>query len=108
MWWTVPAQEMLLCNLPGAGGPEGAEPKPRDQREPPTAGGTPEDKSVAHETTKHTAANHKPAWWARMKKDENKPIRTKNLKGSEKRINDERKSEEKRGNDEVHKEKICR
>ena len=51
-WWTVPAQEMLLCNLPGAGGPGGAEePEPRDQREPPTAGRTPEDRLVAHDAT---------------------------------------------------------
>lgn len=35
---TVPAQEMLLCNLPGAGGPEGALPRPRDQRGPHTRG----------------------------------------------------------------------
>lgn len=50
-WWTVPAQEMLLCNLPGAGGPGGAVPIPREQREPPTAGEVPEDRSVAHEAT---------------------------------------------------------
>lgn len=51
MWWTVPAQEMLLCSLPGAGGPGGAEPEPRDQREPSTADGTPEDRTVAHGAT---------------------------------------------------------
>lgn len=51
MRWTVPAQEMLLCNLPGAGGPGGTEPKPRDQSEPPTAGGMSEDRSVAHDAT---------------------------------------------------------
>lgn len=51
MWWTVPAQEMLLCNLPGAGGPGGTVPIPREQREPPTAGEVPEDRSVAHEAT---------------------------------------------------------
>lgn len=57
--WTVPAQEMLLCNLPGPGGPGGsggAEPKPSEQRELPSAVGTPEDRSVAHD------ANQKPAW----------------------------------------------
>lgn len=51
MWWTVPAQEMLLCSLPGAGGPGGAQPRPRDHREPPTAGGMPEDRLVAHQAT---------------------------------------------------------
>lgn len=51
MWWKVPAQEMLLCNLPGTGRPGGAEPKPRDARALPTAIGTPEDTSVAHDAT---------------------------------------------------------
>lgn len=60
---TVPAQEMLLCNLPGAGGPGGPLARPRDQSEPPTAGGTNgRGGAGAHQATKHTTAKHKPAF----------------------------------------------
>lgn len=61
-WWTVPAQEMLLCSLPGAGGHWGAEPEPRDQRESPTADVVPGDGSVAH------YGQSKPSMMARVKK----------------------------------------
>lgn len=36
---------MLLCSLPGAEGPGGAQPEPRDQRELPTAYGMSTDRS---------------------------------------------------------------
>lgn len=49
---------MLLCSLPGAGGPGGAEPEPRDQREPPTTDGTSEDRLVPHVTPQPITYQH--------------------------------------------------
>lgn len=61
-WWTVPAQEMLLCSLPGAEGPGGAQPEPRDQRELPTAYGMSMDRSgwqtLPHNTPRPITNQH--------------------------------------------------
>lgn len=75
MWWTVPAQDMLLCNLPGAGGPGRAEPQPKDQREPPTAGRTPgtvQWHTRPHDTPQPITNQH----GGKDEKRENKLIRT--------------------------------
>lgn len=68
---------MLLCSLPGAGGPGGAEPKPRDQRELPTANGMSMDRpgwQMLPHNTPQPITNQRSGKDGKKKKHEHKLI----------------------------------